>query len=112
MADETIETTEVALNTEVNPYSENSWAEQPVNVETKENTEAAPVVKKAEEEKVIDTSDFLKTNLGYDNWDLAKADISELRKLKETATKEEQKFIVSQYWVDLNHEFDINATPD
>jgi hypothetical protein len=28
-----------------------------------------------------------------------------------TERKEEQKFVVSQYWVDLNHEFNFSETP-
>jgi len=41
---------------------------------------------------------------------LSKASREVVITIKWTERKEAQSFVFSQYWVDLNHEFDINAT--
>lgn len=45
-----------------------------------------------ETEEVVDANEYLKNNLGYDNWDTAKKEIEELKKLKEAKAADEVKF--------------------
>lgn len=37
--------------------------------------------------EIVDANEYLKTNLGYDSWETAKAELAELKALKETAPK-------------------------
>jgi len=73
-----------------NPFQPESWAEQPVNSDTQTQeavtvTETQQTGQKKEDEEVIDANEYLKTNLGYDSWEVAKA---EIEKLKNQAPKE------------------------
>ena len=43
-------------------------------------------------EEVVDANEYLKTNLGYESWEAAKAEIEELRQLKANPTKAEIKY--------------------
>ena len=43
-------------------------------------------------EEVVDANEYLKTNLGYESWEAAKAEIEELRLLKANPTKAEIKY--------------------
>lgn len=45
-----------------------------------------------ETEEVVDANEYLKTNLGYESWEAAKAEIEELRQLKANPTKAEIKY--------------------
>ena len=40
------------------------------------------------QEQVFDANEYLKTNLGWDNWELAKQEVEQLRKLKESQPAE------------------------
>ena len=78
--------------------SQETPAETPVSTEststpvTEINTSAPE-----ETEEVIDAVTYLKQQLGYDDWEIAKQDIDALRKIKETAsTPEEIKFANEQ----------------
>ena len=42
-------------------------------------------------EVIVDANDYLKTNLGYDSWETAKAEIEQLRQLKDTPIKFENE---------------------
>jgi len=80
---------------ETPPAAEPIVAETPTPVlETPIETTPAAT---AEPEEVVDAATYLKEQLGYDDWEIAKQDIEALRKLKETATTpEEIKFANEQ----------------
>lgn len=90
-------TTEQEVTTEVkapvaNPFDETSWAETPAvetpqeTVEAPKETSQAPVSEtKPEEEITLDPNEWLKKEFGWDTAEIAKAELVELRKLKEGA---------------------------
>ncbi len=89
----TEETTEVTT-TEVAPVNFDPFGEQPEQVTQTEVvnetvTETAEVkgseITTNEEEEIVDANEYLKTNLGFDDWDTAKAAMVELKTLKEKA---------------------------
>lgn len=96
----------VAQPVEANPFDEGSWTSQPAQpaqtaAEPKPDTEAkaAPVTQpepKADDgdEEFIEANEYLKQQLGYDSWDVAKTELQQLRELKEKAqTPAEIKFV-------------------
>lgn len=91
--------TEQQQATAFNPFADNSWSEatdfsqfqqqqeQPSVPDNNNNNEGEV------EEEVVDADEWLKNTFGFENADSAKAEIEELRKLRESAsTKEEIKF--------------------
>lgn len=56
----------------------------PVPVAPVQVAPAAPAVPAADEEEIINSDDFFRTNFGWDSVDAGKREIEELRKLKET----------------------------
>lgn len=46
---------------------------------------AEPIVEKKTEETIVDANEYLKTNLGFDNWEAAKKEVDELRLLRTAA---------------------------
>ena len=88
MSETLIQTEEVPQS--VNPFDEASWVSSQAEAKSKvdepvattEEQAAKPATTETNEE-VVDANEYLKTNLGYDNWEAAKTEIEELRKLKE-----------------------------
>jgi hypothetical protein len=78
--------------TSFNPFSDNSWSTAPVTqtdnnpVPEQGNEPAAATSSPDTEEEIVDADEWLKTQFGWDNADSAKAEIEELRKLRETAS--------------------------
>jgi len=81
------------------PFDEGSWVEKPEQAEasqteipTEQKQETVSQETKQEEE-IFDADEYLKRELGFDNWDAAKNEFAELKKLRESAkTPEEIKF--------------------
>ena len=81
-----------------NPFSESSWIEN--NQANPSQVDAQPSVpeqtnnqQEEEEEEIVDADAWLKNTFGWENTESAKAELDELRKLRESAsTKEEVKF--------------------
>ncbi len=46
-----------------------------------------PPIDTTAQDDIVDANEFLKTNLGYDDWETAKADIAQLKALKENTPK-------------------------
>ena len=66
--------------------------DEPAKTEpTKVEPTPAEPAKTEPQEQVFDANEYLKTNLGWDNWDVAKQEVEQLRKLKE-ANPQELKF--------------------
>lgn len=70
------------------------WGDTPpatATVETTQSVEGAeqkPPNTPAVKEDIVDADEYLKKNLGYENWDAAKKEIEELRKLKDVQPQE------------------------
>jgi hypothetical protein len=88
-----------------NPFADNSWTENKPSQEGQfqeqqpqaELPQANNNAQEVEEEEVVDADEWLKSNFGWENTDSAKAELEELRKLRESAsTKEEIKFANEQ----------------
>jgi hypothetical protein len=81
-----------------NPFSDSSWTETKPSfdepqVQSQQQEASVPQQNNDEGEEVVDADEWLKSNFGWDNADSAKAELEELRKLRESAsTKEEIKF--------------------
>ena len=83
-----------------NPFSDNAWTDSPLqqqeNVQTEPTTTSSPDTQEYEEE-IVDADEWLKGQFGWDNADAAKAEIEELRKLRENAnTQAEIEFANEQ----------------
>lgn len=80
-------------------FDDDSWGNEPVNEVAEEPTgepaktsEPAPAAtEKKDDEQVVDANEYLKKELGYDDWGTAKKEIDELRQLR-TTTPKAQKF--------------------
>lgn len=99
---------ETMTETAANPLAAAIWGEEPPATATVETTQSVeqsnpvqqqPEVKATEPEKkpevqeeIYDANEYLKNNLGYDNWETAKSEIEQLRKLKEQQSAQEIKF--------------------
>ena len=80
-----------------NPFSESSWTEN--NQANPSQVDAQPSIpeqtnnQQEDEEEIVDADAWLKNTFGWENTESAKAELDELRKLRESAsTKEEVKF--------------------
>lgn len=78
-------------NVQFNPFSDNSWSDSPLQQqETAPQSEPAattsPDTQEEYEEEIVDADEWLKGQFGWESADAAKAEIEELRKLRETAT--------------------------
>ena len=77
-----------------NPFSDNAWSETPdfANNVTQQPEEQAtttsPDTQEEYEEEVVDADEWLKTQFGWENADAAKAEIEELRKLREGSSSQ------------------------
>lgn len=88
---------------EANPFDESSWTSQqpkPVVQENQPNQEVKqedPKPNQAAAEEVIDANEYLRQQLGYESWDLAKTELQQLREFKEKGTTQaEIKFANEQ----------------
>lgn len=80
-----------------NPFSESSWIENnqanPSQVDAQPSVPETTNNQQEEEEEIVDADAWLKNTFGWENTESAKAELDELRKLRESAsTKEEVKF--------------------
>lgn len=77
-----------------NPFSDSAWSETPdlANNVTQQQPEAttasSPDTQEEYEEEIVDADEWLKTQFGWENADAAKAEIEELRKLREGASSQ------------------------
>lgn len=79
-----------------NPFSDSAWSETPdlANNVTQQQpdqeatTTSSPDTQEEYEEEIVDADEWLKTQFGWDNADAAKAEIDELRKLREGASSQ------------------------
>lgn len=92
-----------------NPFSDNSWTESKPSFTDEPTQEqhqqpSVPQQNNDEGEEVVDADEWLKSTFGWENAESAKAELEELRQLRESAsTKEEIKFAneASQKFFDL-----------
>lgn len=82
-----------------NPFSDNSWSEQRPNLSQPEQTteqqpEQATTTSSPDtqeyEEEIVDADEWLKREFNWESADAAKAEIEELRKLRETASSQSE----------------------
>lgn len=83
--EQNLETQEVVEQVTQNPFDSESWVTPTEQVLEQENV---VVEEKKEEAKVVEQlpNQYLKENLGFEDWDSAKKEIEELRSLKEKST--------------------------
>lgn len=79
-----------------NPFETESWGEElPVNAEDESKGAADSTVtnesKETEEEEVFDADEYLKQNLGFDDWETAKSEIEKLRTGKAASKYENEE---------------------
>jgi len=72
-----------------NPFSEESWVDTSVKVD-EQASQSAPAQTQQQsqpqtEEEIYDANEYLKQQLGFDDWDSAKSQIEDLRKQREQA---------------------------
>lgn len=83
-----------------NPFSDNSWSDSPLQRQESEQSTitSSPATQEVEEEEeIVDANEWLKGEFGWENADAAKAEIEELRKLRENAnTQSEIEFANEQ----------------
>lgn len=92
-----------------NPFDDNSWKSEPPTPAAQQSPQqvaeppkepapnAAVPEKKDEDYLLVDSNEYLKQHLGYDDWEVAKAELQQLRELKEKAqTPAEIKFANEQ----------------
>jgi hypothetical protein len=82
-----------------NPFSDNSWSEQRPDLSQSEQTteqqpEQATTTSSPDtqeyEEEIVDADEWLKREFNWESADAAKAEIEELRKLRETASSQSE----------------------
>ncbi len=78
-----------------NPFSDDSWATAPVSQESTpaqeqgvQSPSAATFSPDTEEEEIVDADEWLKREFNWESADAAKAELDELRKLRETASSQ------------------------
>ena len=79
-----------------NPFSDSSWSPTPdfannpapEQVQQQESATSSPDTQEEYEEEIVDADEWLKTQFGWENADTAKAEIEELRKLREGASSQ------------------------
>lgn len=79
-----------------NPFSDSSWSPTPdfannpapEQVQQQEGATSSPDTQEEYEEEIVDADEWLKTQFGWENADTAKAEIEELRKLREGASSQ------------------------
>lgn len=89
--EETTQTQEQQLT--ANPFDEGSWTESAAGqdastLQSQEGEENKKVLTTQEQEEIVDANTYLEKELGFKDWESAKAEIDELRKSKNAAPKE------------------------
>jgi len=81
--------------TSFNPFSDNNWSTAPVaptdnNPITEQGNEPAAATSSpdTQEEEIVDADEWLKREFNWESADAAKAELEELRKLRETASSQ------------------------
>lgn len=95
MSNET-QTTQSAIEQEnnlANPFSEESWTNSSVKAEEVKSNQSESFTKKESEfdEEIYDADEYLKQQLGFNDWQTAKNEIEELRKRKESGIEFENE---------------------
>lgn len=106
MSEQTITTEETTQEVLQPSLADEVWGDVPsatAAVETTTDVVAATEeVKTNVQDEVVDANEYLKQNLGYQDWEEAKKDIQELRKLKE---QPKQEFIKGEdFWKEKEQE--------
>lgn len=70
-----------------NPFLETSWADSTNSLESEYESQS-PQQEEEYEEEIVDADEWLNSQFGWENADAAKAEIEELRKLRESAQSE------------------------
>jgi hypothetical protein len=90
MSDQTNQEQNSAIEQDLNlanPFSEESWADTPVKADQQQSqTEFdwnSVSTFQSDERETYDANEYLRMQLGFDDWDSAKSQIEELRRLKE-----------------------------
>lgn len=92
-------TLEQQNTTQVNPFEDSAWSSAPISDKPKEDTNVPPKTDEPPKEdyNVVDPNEYLKEQLGFDNWEVAKTEIEAFRKLRgEAQTPAEIKFANDQ----------------
>ena len=71
-----------------NPFSDSAWSATPdfTNAASEQSATSSPDTQEEYEEEIVDADEWLKTQFGWDNAEAAKAELEELRKLRESAS--------------------------
>lgn len=106
MSEQTITTEETTQEVLQPSLADVVWGDVPSATATVETTTdvvaATEEVKTNVQDEVVDANEYLKQNLGYQDWEEAKKDIEELRKLKE---QPKQEFIKGEdFWKEKEQE--------
>lgn len=106
MSEQTITTEETTQEVLQPSLADEVWGDVPSATATVETTTdvvaATEEVKTNVQDEVVDANEYLKQNLGYQDWEEAKKDIEELRKLKE---QPKQEFIKGEdFWKEKEQE--------
>lgn len=71
----------------VNPFADSAWGNAPVQPQVTPAAETTTTTSpNTEEEEIVDANDWLKREFNWESTDAAKAEIEELRKLRETTS--------------------------
>ena len=75
-----------------NPFSDSAWSATPdfTNAASEQSATSSPDTQEEYEEEIVDADEWLKTQFGWENAESAKAEIEELRKLRENATTQSE----------------------
>jgi hypothetical protein len=71
-----------------NPFSDSAWSATPdfTNPASEQSATSSPDTQEEYEEEIVDADEWLKTQFGWDNAEAAKAELEELRQLRESAS--------------------------
>jgi hypothetical protein len=103
MSEQTVnDSTIEQASTPVNPFSDESWTDTSVKVET-QSTESAPEQSQQvqstqpDDEEIYDANEYLKQRLGFDDWDSAAEQIENMRKSPKIDFENEESKKVYDY---------------
>jgi len=113
MSEQTNEQTTIEQeNNLANPFSEESWTDLSANVESREQSlgqQSQQVFSEPKtEDEIYDANEYLKMKLGFDDWDDAASQISELKQKKEFAFENEDSRKLFDYVKEQKEEELIN----
>jgi len=108
MSEQTNEQTTIEQESNLaNPFSEESWVDSSVNVESKgqplQQSQVSDSQPKTEDE-IYDANEYLKLKLGFDNWEDAATQINELKNKKDFAFENEDSRKLFDYVKDQKEE--------